>query len=64
MTVVNVNTKLHKKVISKNIKCQYHKRNQEGDQGGPWTPLEGADLKSESAKKDFRRSKNARLRLD
>ena len=40
-----------------------HKRNQEGDQGGPWTPLEGAELTSESAKKDFRRSKNARLRL-
>ena len=24
--------------------CYTHKRNQEGDQGGPWTPLEGAKL--------------------
>ena len=24
--------------------CDLHKCNQEGDQGGPWTPLEGAKL--------------------
>ena len=28
-----------------------HKRNEEGDQGGPWTPLEGPKI-------DFRRSQN------
>ena len=32
-----------------NCVCLYHKHNQEGDQGGPWTPLEGAKLTSEGA---------------